>query len=104
MTSPAQTRWLHTFLITGEMLVLGWLVATEDLSRIGLLLAGVIGAIGLVAIVHSRFPLGALGVLVASAAMPRFAGTLLGLHVRAFFDSIGLVVQMVSFQTRRCSH
>ena len=34
MTSTAQTRWLHTFLITGEMLVLGWLVATEDLSRI----------------------------------------------------------------------
>ncbi len=81
--------------------MLGWLVATEDLSRIGLLLAGVIGAIGLVAIVHSRFPLGALGVLVASAAMPRFAGTLLGLHVRAEHVAIGLVVLMVAVEVSR---
>jgi O-antigen ligase len=101
MPSTAQTRWLHTFLITGEMLVLGWLVATEDLSRIGFLLAGVIGAIALVAIVHSRFPVGALGVLVASAAMPRFAGTLLGLHVRAEHVAIGLVVLMVAVEASR---
>src|SRR5260370_18786392 len=101
MTSTAQTRWLHTFLITGEMLVLGWLVATEDLSRIGLLLVGIIGAIGLVAIAHSRFPLGALGVLVASAAMPRFAGTLLGLPVRAEHVAIGLIVLMIAVEVSR---
>jgi hypothetical protein len=83
------------------MLVLGWLVATEDLSRIGLLLVGIIGAIGLVAIAHSRFPLGALGVLVASAAMPRFAGTLLGLHVRAEHVAIGLIVLMIAVEVSR---
>ena len=36
MSSRTQTRWLNTFLVSGEVLMLGWLLATEDLSRVGL--------------------------------------------------------------------
>jgi hypothetical protein len=75
MSSRVQTRWLNTFLVSGEVLLLGWLLATEDLSRVGLSLLGVIGAITLLTVASSRFPLGALWVMVVSAAMPRFAGT-----------------------------
>jgi len=96
MSSRVQTRWLNTFLVSGEVLLLGWLLATEDLSRVGLSLLGVIGAITLLTVASSRFPLGALWVMVVSAAMPRFAGTLLGLHVRAEHVAIGLVALVVA--------
>jgi hypothetical protein len=101
MTSTTHTRWLNGLLITGEALVLGWLVATEDLSHIGLSLLGVVGAISLLAIASSRFPSGAMLALVAGAAMPRFAGTVFGVHIRAEHIAIALVVGMVAVEVSR---
>jgi hypothetical protein len=101
MTSTTYTRWLNGLLIAGETLALGWLIATEDLSHIGLSLLAVIGAISLLAIASSRFPSGALLALVVGAAMPRFAGTVLGLHVRAEHVAIALVVGMVAVEVIR---
>ena len=101
MTSTTHTRWLNGLLITGEALVLGWLVATEDLSHIGLSLLAVVGAISLLAIASSRFPSGAMLALVSGAAMPRFAGTIFGVHVRAEHLAIALVVGMVAVEVSR---
>jgi O-antigen ligase len=98
MIGASQNRLLDRFLIAGEVLVLGWLIATEDISRIGLLLLGVAGVVSVLAIVSSRFPIGALSLLVTCAAMPRFAGTILNLHVRAEHVAIGLVVLMLAFE------
>ena len=39
--------------------------------------------------------------MVVSAAMPRFAGTLLGLHVRAEHVAIGLVALVVALRADR---
>jgi hypothetical protein len=101
MIGASPSRTLDRFLIGGELLVLGWLVATEDLSRTGLLLLGVIGGLGVLALATSKFPTGALWLLVTSSAMPRFAGTVLGLHVRAEHVAIGLVVLMVAVEVGR---
>jgi O-antigen ligase len=101
MIGVAQTRLLDRFLIAGEVLLLGWLLATEDLGRTGLLLLGIMGIVGVLVIASSKFPFGALWVLVISAAMPRFAGTILGLHVRAEHLAIGLVVLMVALEASR---
>jgi O-antigen ligase len=101
MIGAAENRLLDRLLIAGEVLVLGWLIATEDVSRIGLLLLGVAGVISVLAIVTSKFPIGALSLLVTSAALPRFAGTILNLHVRAEHIAIGLVIVMTAFEVRK---
>jgi O-antigen ligase len=101
MIGASDNRLLDRLLIAGEVLVLGWLIATEDVSRIGLLLLGVAGVISVLAIVFSKFPIGALSLLVTSAALPRFAGTILNLHVRAEHVAIGLVVLMTAFEVRK---
>jgi len=101
MIRASQNRLLDGFLIAGEVLVLGWLIATEDISRTGLLLLGIAGIVSVLAIVSSKFPIGALSLLVTSAAMPRFAGTILNLHVRAEHVAIGLVVLMTAFEVSK---
>ncbi len=101
MTGASQTRLLDRFLIAGEVVVLGWLIATEDLSRTGWALAGIAAVIALVAIASSKFPIGSLSLLIASAAMPRFAGTILSLHVRAEHVAIGMVLLTVAFAVSR---
>jgi hypothetical protein len=83
------------------VVVLGWLIATEDLSRTGFALAGIAAVIAVVAIAFSKFPIGALSLLIASAAMPRFAGTILSLHVRAEHVAIGMVMLAVAFAVSR---
>jgi hypothetical protein len=90
----------HT-LVACEVLVLGWLFATEDLSRIGFLLFGVAAAIGLVAIISNSWPLGAVLVLAVSSAMPRFAGTVFGLHLRAEHVVTGFIILAVLIHRSR---
>jgi hypothetical protein len=95
MRVTTYTRLLNRSLVVGEVLVLGWLFVTEDLSRIGFLLLGIAAAIGLVAMVSKNWPLGAVLVLAVSSAMPRFAGTVFGLHLRPEHVAIGLIVPAV---------
>ncbi|MGC2183025.1 MAG: O-antigen ligase family protein, partial [Terriglobales bacterium] len=101
MISTTHARLFNGVVITGEVLVLGWLVATEDLSRIGLALLAVVGAIGLLAIASSRFPSGATLALMAGAAMPRFAATVFGFHARAEHLAIALAMGMVAVEVSR---
>jgi len=101
MIGASQNRLLDRFLIAGEVLVLGWLIATEDISRTGLVLVGIAGVISVLAIASSKFPIGALSLMVTSAAMPRFAGTILNLHVRAEHIAIGLVVLMAALEVSK---
>ena len=98
MTATRNARLLKNIPVAGEMLVLGWLLATEDLSSIGLLLLGISAALGLIVIISKGWPLGAVLVLAVSSAMPRFAGTVLGLHVRSEHVAIALAVLVVLLQ------
>jgi O-antigen ligase len=82
MTLAFAQRAGKTTLIAGEILVLAWLFATEDLSQLGvlLLIVGIIVAIG--AVVFREWPIGCIFVLAIGAAMPRFGAIVFDLHVR----------------------
>lgn len=97
----SQARLLNGCLIAGEAVVLAWLAATEDLSRIGLLLLGVAAVVAVLAIASRKFPMGLVSVLAVSAAMPRFAETILGLHVRPEHVALGLALLIVALQVSR---
>ena len=77
--------------IAGETLLLGWLLATEDLRLFGLLALGMVSALVIAAITFTSWPLGALLVLTVASAMPRLAATVGGLHLRPEDVAIGFV-------------
>jgi O-antigen ligase len=77
--------------IAGEALLLGWLLATEDLRLFGLLALGMVSALVIAAITFTSWPLGALLVLTVASAMPRLAATVAGLHLRPEHVAIGFV-------------
>jgi hypothetical protein len=77
--------------IAGEALLLGWLLATEDLRLFGLLALGMVSALVIAAITFTSWPLGALLVLTVASAMPRLAATVGGLHLRPEDVAIGFV-------------
>ena len=77
--NPA-ARFMKGAALGGEALVLGWLLATEDLSGVGLLALALLGAVFVAVIVSISWPFGALLLLTAGSAMPRFAGNVLGLY------------------------
>jgi O-antigen ligase len=91
MARSPQIRFAKYFLIGAEVLLLAYLIATEDVGQCARLLLG--GAVGIVALVASTldWPVGALSVLMVGSVMPRFKGTLAGLHVRPEHIVIGLV-------------
>jgi hypothetical protein len=79
--------------------LLGWLLATEGLSGIGFILLGILGTVVIAALAAISWPLGAMLVLSASSAMPRFAGTVLGLHIRPEHVAIGFVTLVACSRT-----
>jgi O-antigen ligase len=95
--NPA-ARFMKGAALGGEALVLGWLLATEDLSGVGLLALGLLGAAFVAVIVSISWPFGALLLLTAGSAMPRFAGNVLGLHLRPEHVAIGFVALAVCFK------
>jgi len=82
-------------LVTGELLVLGWLTLTEDVRLVGLAIAGLIGAIGVVTLVVVAWPLGALFSLVAASAVPRAVWSIADLRVHPEHVAIAVLVLVV---------
>jgi O-antigen ligase len=97
MTETINPHFAKHLIVLAELMVLGYLIATEDLSPSAFLLLGVIGAIAIFALTLSNWPFGGLLVLVAASAMPKFKGTLFGLHVRPEHVSVALVGAVISW-------
>jgi O-antigen ligase len=76
------------------MVILAWLFATEDLGQLGFLSLIVGLTLGTVALIFGDWPVGCFLVLTIGAAMPRFQGTLLSLHVRP--EHIATLVAIVA--------
>jgi hypothetical protein len=74
-----------------EILILLWLLRTEGLAETGLTALVILGVIATIAVAFQSWPLGCVSVIVVASAMPRYTGTLFGLHVRAEHVAIGLV-------------
>jgi O-antigen ligase len=91
-------RLLRGVIIAGEALLLGWLLATEDLSGVGFLALGVLGAVFVTAIALINWPFGALLLLSAASAMPRLAESVLGLHLRPEHIATSFVALLVCCQ------
>ena len=98
MMGNSKIRLANGLLIVVEVLALGWFIATEDLAPAGWLVLGAVAAVALFAVTSTKWPFGALMVLAVSSAMPRFTGTLFGLHVRPEHIGIGFVVGIVVLQ------
>lgn len=94
----ATVRLLRGAAIGGETLLLAWLVATEGLSGVGYIALGLMGVVFAAAITSMNWPFGAVLLLGACSAMPHFAGTVLGLHLRPEHVAVGFVGLAVCFQ------
>jgi oligosaccharide repeat unit polymerase len=100
MTLPFH-RAGRTALLVGEILVLGWLFATEDLGQLGFLIL-IIGVIfGVTAIVFRDWPIGCFVVLAIGSAMPRFNATVFGLHVRPEHVATSVAILAIGVQSLR---
>ena len=94
-------RLMEGIFIGAEVLLVAWLLATEDFSPIGLLFLTTVAAVAHVSVLVRNWPLGAMSVLVISSAMPRFKDTLFSLHVRPEHVAIASVVLVVFLQMAR---
>ena len=92
------SKWI---VVLAELLALGYLIRTEDLTPSGLLLLSLIGAVALSALASIEWPFGSLAVLIATSVMPRFKGTVFGLHLRPEHVGIGFVAGMLLLQVLR---
>jgi O-antigen ligase len=101
MTESAKSPIAKWVVVIAELCVLGYLIRTEDLTSSGLLLLSLIGAVALFALSLVDWPFGAVAVLIASSVMPRFKGTVFGLHLRPEHVGIGFVAGMLLLQVLR---
>jgi len=101
MTESAKLPLAKWVVVIAELCALGYLIRTEDLAPSGLLLLSLIGAVALFALTSIEWPFGALAVLVTSSVMPRFKGTVFGLHLRPEHVGIGFVAGMLLWQVLR---
>ena len=92
------SKWI---VVLAELLALGYLIRTEDLTPSGLLLLSLIGAVALSALASIEWPFGSLAVLIATSVMPRFKGMVFGLHLRPEHVGIGFVAGMLLLQVLR---
>jgi O-antigen ligase len=97
----AMAGWIKRLVIAGEVVVLVWLLATEDLSVMGLLVLGILVTLVMAAMTSMSWPFGALLVLTVASAMPRLVATVGGLHLRPEHVAIVLVVMALSWQALR---
>jgi O-antigen ligase len=101
MTGVLLPRVLKNVTIAAEVLLLGWLFATEDLRGIPLLFGTFVAVIAFGAMVTSKWPRGALLTLILGSVMPRFAWTVGDLHVRPEHLTLGLVILLILWPFRR---
>lgn len=85
-------RLLTNVFTAATVVVLAWLLFTEDLKVVAILLLVIAGTVVVSVVVRARWPVGAVLVLIVGSATPRLALTLFGLHVRPEHLAIGLVV------------
>jgi O-antigen ligase len=93
----ATARVLRGVAIGGEAVLLGWLLATEDLRTLGFIILGLLGALIVGGLASISWPIGSVLLLTACSAMPRLATTLFGLHLRPEHIAIGFVGLVVCF-------
>jgi O-Antigen ligase len=103
MTSTATLRALKSTAVGGEVLVLCWLLTTEGVSGIPLMIVTLLVAMAIIAISMRNWPFGAVLTLLIASAMPRFTWTVAGLHVRPEHLAIGLVAGILLLHYRRHS-
>jgi O-antigen ligase len=101
MTPAFAHRAARRALLVGEIVVLAWLFATEDLSQLGFLILVIGVTAGAIATVFSDWPIGCVVVLAVGAAMPRFNGTLFGLHLRPEHVATSVAILGVAVQLFR---
>ena len=85
----------------GEIAILAWLLATEDLSQVSFLILVIGVTLGVAAIVFRDWPIGCVVVLAVGAAMPRFNLVLSGLHVRPEHIATSVAILAVIVQVFR---
>src|SRR5438046_10551873 len=89
-------RLLTNIFTAATLVILAWLLFTEDLKAVAILLLVIAGTVVVSIIGRARWPLGAVLVLIIGRATPRLALTLFGLVVRTDHVGIGLVFVRVS--------
>jgi O-antigen ligase len=82
MTLAFAYRAARTALLVGEILVFGWLLATESLTELGWLTLIMGLALGTVLLVFTDWPIGCVVMLTIAATMPQFKLTVFDLHLR----------------------
>jgi O-antigen ligase len=80
-----------------ELTALAYLAATEDLAPSAVLLLSLMAVIAILALTSVSWPTGAVVVLVVCSVMPRFKGTLFGLHVRPEHVGIAFVAAAIAW-------
>jgi O-antigen ligase len=101
MAPSTYIRLAEGALVGTEACLIVWLLATEDVRPIGLLLLGAVVAVAFISLLAKSWPLGAMSLLVISSAIPRVKWTVFGLHVRPEHVAIALVVLVVLLQVAR---
>ena len=82
MTLAFAYRAARTALLVGEILVFGWLFATESLTALGWLTLIMGVSLGTVLLVFTDWPIGCVVMLTIAATMPQFKLTVFDLHLR----------------------
>ena len=88
-------------LVGAETCLTVWLLATEDVRPIGLLLLGAVAGVAFISVLAKSWPLGAMSLLVISSAIPRVKWTVFGLHLRPEHVAIAFVVLVVFLHVAR---
>jgi oligosaccharide repeat unit polymerase len=101
MTLAFAHRAIRKVLLAGELLVLAWLFATEDLGQLFFLILIIGAVLGVLAIVFGDWPVGCFVVLAIGSAMPRFNATLFDLHVRPEHVATSIAILAIVVQLFR---
>ena len=101
ITSTIPHRATKAALLAGEVVVLGWLFATEDLSQMGLWILIIGATLGVVAVIFRHWPIGCVVVLVFGTAWSRFDVKLFGLHARPEHVATFIAVLAITIQLLR---
>jgi hypothetical protein len=99
-------RWTGVLLLAVEVLLLCWLVFSEDLSPLVGFIGLIAGVVLLLGILFSNWPLGPLIILVGASAMPRFfwsLGDQHPLHIRPEHVALGMTAAVLLRRVQRIS-
>jgi O-antigen ligase len=98
MTLAFAYRAARTTLLVGEILVFGWLFATESLTELGWLTLIMGVGLGTVLLVFTDWPIGCVVMLTIAATMPQFKLTVFGLHLRPEHVATAVAILVILVQ------